>query len=134
QTKHSAGKPNPQAGRVANLRRSLDGAHFYCRRFAENPRLRHRLVQWRAGAESLRTEGPDGIHWKTFLQEARGCADPAAGARRSQPAHQLSQYLGEGTKVGRTVTTFQIVSFAESGGRFLHSPALHLSRAGKFPR
>ena len=65
----------------------------------KTPGLRHRVSQRRAGAESLRAERRDALYRQAGIQEVRHGADQAAGARRSKPAHQLQEYLGQGTQI-----------------------------------
>ena len=94
QAGHPAGKPGPQARRVADLRRRLDSAHLQRRRLAQDARLRHRLLQRRARAKSLPVAGRDPLHRQALLQKIRHRPDQATGARRQKRTHQLPQHLG----------------------------------------
>ena len=62
QARHSARERDAQAGRVADLRRRLDGADVQRGRLGEDAGVRHRVSQRRAGAEPLRAEGRDAVH------------------------------------------------------------------------
>jgi hypothetical protein len=48
----------------------------------------------------LRVEGRDAIHRPALLQEVRRCTHQASSPQRSEPAHQLQEYLGKGAGLG----------------------------------
>jgi hypothetical protein len=76
--------PGRKPGGVAELRRGVDGAGVQRGRLAQIAGLCHSVVQRRAGAESLRVEGPDALPRQAVLQGIRNCSDQAAGARRQK--------------------------------------------------
>ena len=93
----AARERDAQGRRVAGLRRHLDCAAVQRRWLTEVAGLRHRVPQRRARAEPLRAEGRDALHRRAELQDVRWRPDQAAGARRSEPADQLPEHLGQGT-------------------------------------
>ncbi len=69
------------------------------RRHGQDAGPRDGVPQWRADSEQLRAQRRDGLHRPAGLQAVRHGADPAAVARRSQPAGQLPEHLGAGAAI-----------------------------------
>src|SRR3954447_371153 len=84
---------------MAGLRRRLDCADVQCRRQCQDAGLRHRVSQRCAGAEPLRAERRDALYRQAGIQEVRHGADQAASPRRSKPADQLQEHLGQRAKI-----------------------------------
>src|SRR6185312_9691206 len=68
----------------------------------EDPGIRHGVLKWRAGSESLSTHRPNSVYRQALLQEVRPRAHQTAGTWRQERAHQFQKYLGTGTAVKRT--------------------------------
>ena len=129
QAGHPARERQPQAGRMADLRRDLDGANFQRRRIAENAGLRHGIPQRRAGAEPRRVEGGDAS--TSASRNTRSTArapiklqahgDPSA-------ADQLPQYLGARALGGFAVGPWAC-GFEEGPRRYVLSSPTRLMSA-----
>ena len=88
-----AGQSRPQARRVADLRRGLDRAHLQRRRLAENARLRHRLLQRRAGrrtTSSSRARPSTSASPSTRSTTARPSSSRPTATRASRSASAIS--------------------------------------------
>ena len=86
QAVHPARERQPQAGRMADLRRDLDRADLQRRRIAEDAGLRHRLSQRRAGAEPRRAEGRDASTSASPNTRSTGPARRSSCRRTAIPA------------------------------------------------